>query len=95
VVRRLAGEQGTVLIAESRAAEQFLGPETQWGAERQFYGISLVHCLPVPMAEQPSAAIGTVMRPLVLRDLAREAAFHKVEMLPIDDAWSAYYRLWA
>ena len=92
-MRRLAGEKGTVLIADARAAEQFLGPETNRDVERQLYGISLVHCLPVAMAEQPSAAIGTVMRPHVLRDLARQAGFRDVEILPIEDAWSMYYRL--
>jgi SAM-dependent methyltransferase len=92
-MRRLAGERGTVLIADGRAAEQFLGPDTIGDVERQSYGISLVHCLPVAMAEQPSAAIGTVMRPEVLRGLAHEAGFREVEMLPIDDDWSAYYRL--
>ena len=92
-MRRLAGDNGTVLIADARTAEQFLDSETNRGVERLLYGISLVHCLPVAMAEQPSAAIGTVMRPDVLRGLAREAGFRDVETLPIADEWTAYYRL--
>jgi SAM-dependent methyltransferase len=92
-MRQLAGDDGTVLIADGRAAEQFLGEETNRDVERQFYGFSVLHCLPVGMTEPPAAGTGTVMRPEVLRGYAREAGFRDVEILPVDDTWSAFYRL--
>jgi SAM-dependent methyltransferase len=92
-MRQLAGEDGTVLVADGRAAEHFLGEETDRDVERQFYGFSVLHCLPVAMTEPPAAGTGTVMRPDVLRGYAREAGFRDVEILPVDDAWSAFYRL--
>ena len=61
--------------------------------ERQMYGASILHCLPVAMSEQPSAAAGTVMRPGMLRGFAQEAGFRDIRTLPIDDDWSAFYRL--
>jgi hypothetical protein len=92
-MRQLAGDDGTVLVADGRAAEQFLGEETNRDVERQLYGFSVLHCLTVAMAEPPAAGTGTVMRPDVLRGYAREAGFREVEILPVDDAWSAFYRL--
>jgi 2-polyprenyl-3-methyl-5-hydroxy-6-metoxy-1,4-benzoquinol methylase len=92
-MRQLARDEGTVLVTDGRAAEQFLGEETNHDVERQFYGFSVLHCLPVAMTEPPAAGTGTVMRPEVLRGYAREAGFREVEILPVDDAWSAFYRL--
>jgi SAM-dependent methyltransferase len=93
-MRRLAGETGTVMIgAEPKGSEGFLDDATHWDVERQYYAFSLLHCLPVGMAEQPSAGTGTVLRPDVLRGYAREAGFREVEVLPIVDAWSGFYRL--
>ncbi len=53
----------------------------------------MLHCLPVGMADQPSAATGTVMRPDTLRRYAREAGFRDVEILPIDNFFFRFYRL--
>jgi SAM-dependent methyltransferase len=92
-MRQLAGTDGTVLIADGRVAERFLGEETDRDVERQFYGFSVLHCLPVAMTEPPAAGTGTVMRPDVLREYARAAGFREVELLPVDDSWSAFYRL--
>jgi SAM-dependent methyltransferase len=93
VARRLAGVDGTVLVVDPKAAERFLGEETNYDVERQYYGFSVLHCLPVGMTEPPAAGTGTVMRPDVLRGYAREAGFGGVELLPIDDDWNAFYRL--
>ena len=48
---------GSVLIADEKVADHFHAPGDD--LERLMYGWSIVHCLPVSMAEQPSAAIGT------------------------------------
>ena len=61
--------------------------------ERLLYALSLLHCLPVGMADEPSVATGTIMRPDVFRQYAAQAGFQAVEILPIEsDAWY-FYRL--
>ncbi len=93
-MRRLTGEDGIVLIGgETNCGDDFLGDGTHREVERQMYGASILHCLPVAMSEQPSAAAGTVMRPGMLRGFAQEAGFRDIRTLPIDDDWSAFYRL--
>jgi len=57
------------------------------------YGWSVVHCLPVALAEQPSAALGTVLRAGTLRALAREAGYAEVEVLPVENDFFRFYRL--
>jgi len=54
---------------------------------------SILHCLPVGLAEQPSAGTGTVMRPATLRRYATEAGFSRVEILPIENDLWRFYRL--
>jgi hypothetical protein len=61
--------------------------------ERLFYGFSVLVCLPVGMAEQPSAATGTVMRPDILRRYATEAGFASVQVLPIEHDMFRFYQL--
>jgi hypothetical protein len=57
------------------------------------YGWSVTHCLPSSLAEHPSAAIGTVMRPQTVRDLADRAGFGGVEVLPVENDFFRLYRL--
>jgi 2-polyprenyl-3-methyl-5-hydroxy-6-metoxy-1,4-benzoquinol methylase len=92
-MRHLAGQDGTVLVVDPKGADRFLDPETNRKVERQYYGFSVLHCLPASMAEQPSAATGTVMRASTMRGYAAEAGFSDVEILPVEDEWSTYYRL--
>jgi hypothetical protein len=68
-MRSMAGEDGAVLVVDERVGEAFTAPSDE--IERLMYGFSIVHCLPVGMAEQPSAGTGTVMRPATLRDRSR------------------------
>ena len=43
------------------------------------------------MADSPSAATGTMMRPGRLREYAREAGFADIEILPVEnDSWRFY-----
>ena len=60
--------------------------------ERMMYGWSITHCLPAAMAEQPSAAIGTVIRESTVRDLAGQAGFSAVDVLDVD---GGFFRLYA
>jgi hypothetical protein len=55
--------------------------------------MSILHCLPVGMAKQPSAGMGAVMRPDTLRRYAIEASFLRVKILPIEHEFSRFYRL--
>jgi len=90
-MRRLAGDKGTVLVVDERVGDVFTpaGNEVEW----MMYGWSVLHCLPVGMAEEPSAATGTVMRTDTLRQYAKEAGFREVEVLPIDNFFFRFYRL--
>jgi ubiquinone/menaquinone biosynthesis C-methylase UbiE len=90
-MRSLAGDGGTVLVMDERVAESFTVPGDEM--ERIFYGFSLFCCLPTGMAEAPSAATGTVMRPHTLRDYVRAAGFADVEVLDIEHPQFRLYRV--
>jgi hypothetical protein len=89
-MRSLAAEGGTVLIVDERVGATFAEPTD---VEQMMYGWSILHCLPVGMADQPSAATGTVLRPPTLRHYATEAGFRDVEVLPIENYFFQFYRL--
>lgn len=91
VARRLTGGTGPVIVMDEQVADEFTAPSNPF--ERFFYGASVLHCLPVGMAEQPSAATGTVMRPSTLRRYAAEAGFTEVTDLPIEHPMFRFYRL--
>jgi 2-polyprenyl-3-methyl-5-hydroxy-6-metoxy-1,4-benzoquinol methylase/uncharacterized protein YggL (DUF469 family) len=90
-MRRLVTEDGCVIIVDERVGESFT--PTGNDVERLMYGFSVLHCLPVGMVEQPSAATGTVMRPETLRRYARAAGFQSVEIAPIDHFFFRFYVL--
>jgi SAM-dependent methyltransferase len=90
-MRRLVRSGGAVVIADERVGDTFgaIGDPT----ERFAYGFSVLHCLPVGMADAPSAGTGTVMRPPTLRRYAADAGFRRVEILPIENDYWRFYRL--
>lgn len=90
-MRGLLADGGSVVVADERVAESFTAPGDE--VERLMYGWSVLHCLPVGMSDQPSAATGTAMRPETLREYALAAGFHDVEILPIDNDFWRFYRL--
>jgi 2-polyprenyl-3-methyl-5-hydroxy-6-metoxy-1,4-benzoquinol methylase len=89
--RAALAPHGAVLVVDERVAEAFHAPGDE--VERTMYGWSVTHCLPSAMAEDPSAAIGTVMRPATVRALAEEAGFDGVEVLPVENDFFRLYRL--
>ena len=90
--RRLLAEGGTAIVADERVAEDFVAPGDD--LERLMYGFSVVHCLAVGRADhEHSAAIGTVMRPAMLREFGQAAGFARIEALPIDNDFWRFYRL--
>ncbi len=90
-LRRVTADDGFVIVADEAVGDEFEAPGDE--LHRFFYAASVVHCLPVGMAEQPSAGTGTVIRPSTLRRYAQEAGFGDIEILPIEnDVWR-FYRL--
>ncbi|HYP27660.1 MAG TPA: methyltransferase domain-containing protein [Blastocatellia bacterium] len=90
-MRGLAGESGSVIVVDERVGEEFTGERDE--IEQLMYGWSVLHCLPVGMADLTSRKTGTVMRPETLRSYALEAGFRAVEVLPIDNLFFRFYRL--
>jgi SAM-dependent methyltransferase len=82
---------GSVLVADEKVADHFHAPAGD--IERLMYGWSIVHCLPVSLAEQPSEGIGTVIRTDTVRGLAARAGFTRVDVLPVDAGFFRLYRL--
>lgn len=88
--RRMLAPGGSLLVMDERAADSFA--ESEGPIEAFLYGASVLHCLPVGMAEQPSAATGTVMRADTMRAYAAEAGFSDVTVLPIEHDLFRFYR---
>jgi len=90
-MRQLAGPQGAVLVVDERVGDTFTpaGNDVEW----MMYGWSVLHCLPVGLADQPSTGTGTVMRTDTLRAYAHQAGYREVEVLPIENFFFRFYRL--
>ena len=86
---RMLRAGGLLLVMDERVADEFTAPGDD--VERFMYGWSLMVCLPCGMAEQPSAATGTVMRRSTLEGYAREAGFRAVDVLLIDNDFFRFY----
>jgi 2-polyprenyl-3-methyl-5-hydroxy-6-metoxy-1,4-benzoquinol methylase len=89
--RQLLAPGGSVLVVDERVADTFVAPGDQ--VARLMYGFSILCCLPSGMADQPSAATGTVMRADTLRRHAADAGFGATEVLPIASDFFRFYRL--
>ena len=81
---------GALLVADEAVAPAFTAPGDE--IERMMYGWSITHCLPAAMADQPSAAIGAVLREDIVRTMAQEAGFGRVDVLDVD---GGFFRLYA
>jgi 2-polyprenyl-3-methyl-5-hydroxy-6-metoxy-1,4-benzoquinol methylase len=91
-IRGILAPGGSVIVADERVADVFTAPGDE--VERFMYAVSTVVCLPGGLAEQPSAATGTVMRASTLRRYAEEAGFREVEILEgIQHDVLRFYRL--
>ena len=90
-LRQTLAPEGCLLVADEKVADAFHAPGDD--IERLMYGWSIVHCLPVSLAESPSAAIGTVIRADAIRELAGAAGFVRVDVLPVDAGFFRIYRL--
>ena len=90
-LRQTLAPDGCLLVADEKVADTFHAPGDD--IERLMYGWSIVHCLPVSLAESPSAAIGTVIRAEAIRELAGAAGFVRVDVLPVNAGFFRIYRL--
>lgn len=91
-IRQSLGTNGTLIVADEKVGEAFTAPGDM--VERFMYGVSFLVCLPAGLAEQPSAATGTVMRPETLRRYAAAAGFKQVEILDqVQHDFLRFYRL--
>jgi 2-polyprenyl-3-methyl-5-hydroxy-6-metoxy-1,4-benzoquinol methylase len=91
-IRQSLGTSGTLIVADEKVGEAFSAPGDI--VERFMYGFSFLVCLPSGLAEQPSAATGTVMRPATLRRYAAEAGFKGVDVLnQVEHDFLRFYRL--
>jgi len=89
--RTALAPDGAVLVVDERVADTFTAPGDE--VERMMYGWSVTHCLPTQLAEQPSAALGTVMRSSTVRALADQAGYARVDVLGVENDFFRLYRL--
>lgn len=89
--RQLLSATGSVLVVDENVPEEFRTPGTD--LDRMFYGFSLLACLPNGLADRPSAATGTVMRPATLKAYATKAGFTRTEILPLAHDFFRFYWL--
>ena len=78
-MRTAVRPDGSVLILDE-AVNDRLTPSAD-SLEKLMYGYSLFVCLPDGMSHPGSAGTGTVMRPSVLTDYARQAGFSSVDVV--------------
>lgn len=89
-LRTVLADGGTVLIGDERVSDTFTAPADF--NDRFMYAFSVTHCLPATMAENPTIATGTVLRPDTLRDYATRAGFATVQELSVEhDFWRFYH----
>lgn len=91
--RELLSPEGTVIVVDERTADAFVGMALDNPVERFLYAVSTTVCLPNSLAEQPSAATGTVIRSSTVDRFAREAGFTSTDILPIEHDIFRAYRL--
>ena len=89
--RDLLAPGGAVLVADERVADRFTAPGDE--TERLMYAYSIVMCLANGMADQPSVATGTVLRPSAIEAMAGDAGFARMTILPIEHDTFRFYRL--
>ncbi len=88
--RGLLAERGSVLLMEPRVGERFVAPTTD--IERFHFAVSVLHCLPVGLYDQPSAGTGTVMRPATVSEYAEQAGL-TMRVLDVEHPFHRLYRL--
>lgn len=89
-MKRLAGDNGAVLVVDERTEDAFTVPASEM--ERLFYAFSTLHCLAVSM-QGGGAGTGTVIRADTLRAYAADAGFSTVDVLDVEHPQFRLFRL--
>ncbi|HEV3362651.1 MAG TPA: class I SAM-dependent methyltransferase, partial [Acidimicrobiia bacterium] len=89
-MKRLAGDDGAVLVVDERTEDAFTVPTTEM--ERLFYAFSTLHCLAVSL-QGGGVGTGTVIRTNTLRRYAGDAGFSAVDVLDVEHPQFRLYRL--
>ncbi|WP_182376054.1 class I SAM-dependent methyltransferase [Nocardioides sp. WS12] len=90
-VRRALRPGGLVVVMDERAEEAFAPDGSP--LERLLAACSVLHCLPVSLAEPGSTGTGAVFRPSILRAYAEAAGYAEVRMAPIEHDFMRFYVL--
>jgi hypothetical protein len=88
--KRMVADGGRFVVADERTGDSFAEPGPLDGF---FYGVCVLACLPQSLAEQPSEAIGAVIRPSTMAALAERAGFTETTILPVEDDFWRFYEL--
>lgn len=90
-VRRALRPDGRVVVMDERAEEEFAPDGSP--LERLLGACSVLHCLPVGLAEPGSAGTGAMFRPSTMRAYAAAAGFSEVRVAPIEHDFMRFYVL--
>lgn len=89
-IRKSLSREGVLLIMEPRIDDRL---EANIGAHGTvLYGISTLHCMTQSLAHG-GAGVGAAAGPRTINRLCDEAGFSSFEELPIDNPFSAFYRV--
>jgi SAM-dependent methyltransferase len=89
--RRMLADGGVCVVMDEKVADEFTAPGDE--VERFMFAASVLHCLPVGLAEQPSAGTGTMLRRPVIERYAAEAGFSSITDLGVEHDFFRLYRL--
>ena len=82
---------GTVLVVDLRAAETFTAPGDE--VQRFFAAAGAVWCVPQGRVGPDPEPVGTLIRPDIVRELAGQAGYAGVDIVPIEHPFWRFYRL--
>ena len=82
---------GAVVVADEMVADRFTAPGDE--TERFMYGFSVLHCLPASLAEEGSAALGTVLRAPTVHRIAATAGFNRCAQIDVPAGFFRIYEL--
>lgn len=82
---------GAVVVADEMVADHFTAPGDE--TERFMYGFSVLHCLPASLAEEGSAALGTVLRAATVHRIAADAGFNRCAEIDVPAGFFQIYEL--
>ena len=95
VLRNVRGhltERAVVIVMDERADENLIAPSDD-PVQRFLAGISPLWCFPQGVSGPDAQPYGAVFRPSHLSEVARQAGFTAVDVLPIDHPFWRFYQL--